>query len=78
MDEKVRSLFELIKIDRLTVRNRIVIPPMNTNMAYPLESCSFRGRPFRRSRWGNSRVYFRPEASNRLSSNSLRSWVATM
>jgi 2,4-dienoyl-CoA reductase-like NADH-dependent reductase (Old Yellow Enzyme family)/NADPH-dependent 2,4-dienoyl-CoA reductase/sulfur reductase-like enzyme len=33
MDEQVRSLFEPIKIGRLTAKNRIVMPPMNTNMA---------------------------------------------
>ena len=34
MDNRLNSLFKPINIGGLTARNRIVMPPMNTNLAH--------------------------------------------
>ena len=34
MDNNIKDLFQPIQIGRLTSRNRIVMAPMNTNMAH--------------------------------------------
>lgn len=46
MDSKVKSLFDPIKIGRVTSRNRIVMPPINANMAFGDGFASERNRDY--------------------------------
>ncbi|MBT3258240.1 MAG: NADH oxidase, partial [Deltaproteobacteria bacterium] len=46
MDNRLNTLFQPINIGGLTARNRIVMPPMNTNLAHGDGFASDRNRDY--------------------------------